>query len=158
MKAIKSMFAMPGLRPDDIAIAFLILIIYIVGMVYILDGLYEIIKYPFQWQLGSYAYIFIVWYVSMIVNLAILSCFPGMTYLDKGTQTTKRLYFIAGPLLYPKVFCLWLYLSTEMSSFTTALALLRKPSHSWGDLLIHGSRRFIKFASLIEKHREYLRE
>ncbi len=148
------------LKSEDYGVAIVTFIVYFGSTVIMLLGLYGIVKYPsaFVLPLGNYCYILLIWCVSAVVNLLVLVNFPGITYLDKGTPTTGKFYVIAGPLLYPKIFCLVLILICEAIPPSAILRLLRRPIDSWHVTAVYNSYMSNKFVSSIERYRKYLRE
>lgn len=146
------------LNSEDYGVAIVTFIVYFGSTAVMLLGLYNIARCPSVLPLGNYYYILLIWCVSAVVNLLVLVNFPGITYLDKGTPTTGKFYVIAGPLLYPKIFCLVLILICEGIPPSAILRLLRRPIASWHVTAVYNSYMSNKFVSSIEKYRKYLRE
>jgi len=153
---LKNIFTISKLSAEDYGSIIVCSTVYCCSMVAMLLGLYGAITAECQLiLLGNCFLIFVIWYVSAIINLFIIANWPGMSYLDKGTVTTRRFYFIAGPLLYPKLLCLALFLAIETTSVTTVLRLFRRPINDWHDVLAFSPHMSI---SSIGKYRKYLRE
>ncbi len=155
---LKDLFTVPRLNADDYGSIIVCSMVYYCSMVVMLLGLYGIATSQLMSLFNSCLRIFTIWYVSAIVNLFIIANWPGMACLDKDTMVTKRLYFASGPLLYPKVLCLALFLLIETVSISTVLLLLRRPIKNWDDISAFSPHMTNKFVSSIGKYRKYLLE
>lgn len=155
---LKDLFTVPRLDVDDYASIIVCSVVYYCSMAATLLGLHGIATSQLLSMFGGYVYLLMIWWMSAIVNLFIIANWPGMAYLDKGTITTRKLYFVAGPLLYPKVFCSALFLIIETMSISTVLQLLRRPINDWDDVSAFFPHATNKFVSSIERYRKYLLE
>ena len=124
-------------------------------------GLYGLVEYPCMTGviLGNYTYLALIWCISSIINIFIFELFPGISFLDKNIRMSTLSWVFAGPFLYPRVFCLLLFLGSHSNNFRYMIYLLNLPVEKWEeyiDALAPSIPRI--FINSVVKYRRYLRE
>ena len=160
LRNLKNIFFIPNLDSESIGLIWLIAFIYLLGVVSITLGLCSLVEHPcMTGVLGNYTYLTLIWCMSSIINVFVFEFFPGISFLDKNIRMSTLFYIFAGPFLYPRIFCLLLFLLAQSRNSRYIIHLLNLPVEKWEEytdaLTPYIPRSFMESMA---KYRRYLRE